>query len=535
MLKNLSIRVRLIYLVLSMSLLLIAIGIYGLVGIAHVNNSLKTVYDDRLVALGQLDRVSRAFLRTQLQIALSVSPSHKGVPVEEIDKTIAGLHQDWEAYNATYLTSEEQELAKAVQRELVQYEASALRPALAALRQQELASAEALLRGPITTAYFEVRKPLMALLDLQLREAKAEYERSQTDFHQRRLLSIIVIALGVLGSSALAMWVIQSISTPLNRAVGFARSVAEGNLAAEIDVHAQDETGRLIQSLSDMRSNLSGIVTQVRSGTDAMADAVEHLARGNLDLSSRTEEQASSLEQTASSMEQLTATVKQNADNARHAKQLASEAADAARLGGDVVGQVVSTMSTIRESSGRIVDIITVIDGISFQTNILALNAAVEAARAGDQGRGFAVVAGEVRTLAHRSAAAAKEIKTLINDSVANVNAGDSLVNQAGAAMQEIVTGVQRVTDIMSDISRASDEQTVGIEQVNEAITQLDSVTQQNASLVEEATSAANALRAQAAGLQQAVSVFVLGAAPPAAAPRRALAIAAPHRRTTPQ
>jgi methyl-accepting chemotaxis protein len=287
--------------------------------------------------------------------------------------------------------------------------------------------------------------------------------------------------------------------------------VAAGDLTSNIVVGStKSSTGRLLQALKEMNDHLIDLVGKVRSSTDQIATASGEIASGNSDLSQRTEEQASSLEETASSMEELTSTVRQNADNARQANQLAAGASEVAVKGGEVVGQVVQTMSAISESSHKIVDIISVIDGIAFQTNILALNAAVEAARAGEQGRGFAVVATEVRTLAQRSAAAAKEIKELISDSVAKVDEGTRLVDEAGTTMNEIVTSIKRVTDIMSEITAASQEQSSGIEQVNQAVTQMDEATQQNAALVEEAAAAAESMSDQAQALIQAVSVFKL-------------------------
>ena len=300
------------------------------------------------------------------------------------------------------------------------------------------------------------------------------------------------------------------ITRPLGTAVTAARRVADGDLTGTIEVSSKDETGQLLQALKDMNASLVSIVSQVRSGTETIATASSQIAAGNLELSSRTEQQASSLEETASSMEELTSTVQQNADNARLANQLATSASEVAGKGGMVVSQVVDTMASISDASRKIVDIIGVIDGIAFQTNILALNAAVEAARAGEQGRGFAVVAAEVRTLAQRSANAAKEIKSLIDDSVDKVDAGTSLVSQAGATMGEIVESVRRVTDIMGEISAATHEQTSGIEQINQAIGQMDHATQQNASLVEEAAAASQAMQDQASRLAQTVSVFKL-------------------------
>jgi methyl-accepting chemotaxis protein len=320
---------------------------------------------------------------------------------------------------------------------------------------------------------------------------------------------VACIALGLV----LALWVSRIVSKPLNEALKIAQAVAAGDLTSRIEHDASDETGLLMQALKDMNDKLLRIVSEVRAGTDTIATASAEIASGNLDLSQRTEEQASSLEETASSMEELTSTVKQNGENARQANQLAASASDVAVRGGEVVANVVHTMGSINDSSKKIVDIISVIDGIAFQTNILALNAAVEAARAGEQGRGFAVVAAEVRNLAQRSAAAAKEIKTLIGDSVEKVEAGSKLVNQAGATMDEIVASVRRVTDIMSEITIASNEQESGIGQINIAITEMDNVTQQNAALVEEAAAAAGSLQEQAASLSEIVSVFKLDAA----------------------
>jgi len=313
----------------------------------------------------------------------------------------------------------------------------------------------------------------------------------------------------------------RNISIPLRRAVTVARKVAAGDLTTEVRVRTGDEAGELMAALKDMNASLVSIVSKVRAGTGAIATAAHEISDGNQDLSNRTEQQASSLEETASSMEELTSTVKQNADNARQANQLAASAADTAARGGEVVAEVVVTMGSINEASRKIADIITVIDGIAFQTNILALNAAVEAARAGEQGRGFAVVAGEVRNLAQRSAAAAKEIKGLIGDSVSRVEAGSRLVDQAGRTMDEVVASVKRVSDIISEIAAASEEQREGIEQVNGAIVQMDRVTQQNAALVEQAAAAAAAMREQAGGLAHLVDTFQLAqeAQPRAAVP----------------
>ncbi|MYN01671.1 HAMP domain-containing protein [Pseudoduganella sp. DS3] len=320
-------------------------------------------------------------------------------------------------------------------------------------------------------------------------------------------LMIVLVVTTAIGA-ALLWWIVQGITRPLDQALDIAKTVAAGDLRCDVEVTTRDEVGELLTALKQMSGNLSDIVSRVRQGTETIASASNEVATGSMDLSTRTEQQASSLEETASSMTELTSTVRQNNENATQARKLADEASNVAVRGGATVSEVVQTMGAINESSRKIVDIIGVIDGIAFQTNILALNAAVEAARAGEQGRGFAVVAGEVRNLAHRSAAAAKEIKELIGDSVERVEAGSRLVGEAGVTMEEVVSSVRRVTSIIGEIAMATGEQSQGIEQISDAISQMDSVTQQNAALVEEAAAAAEALQQQAASLSEAVSVF---------------------------
>ncbi|MFZ5523224.1 MAG: methyl-accepting chemotaxis protein [Pseudomonadota bacterium] len=369
---------------------------------------------------------------------------------------------------------------------------------------------------PSLSKWYEAMNDILSARE-KIIEESTDAAHTAYNFARWLVLSLASAAL-VLGT--LIAWLIaRSIIRPLHRAVEIASAVSKGDLTQHIEVKSRDETGQLLLALKDMNENLIGIVSGVRSTTDAITTAALQVAAGNSDLSQRTEEQASSLEETASSMEQLTSTVKQNAENARQANQLAANASDVAVRGGQVVGEVVQTMASISTSSKKIVDIISVIEGIAFQTNILALNAAVEAARAGEQGRGFAVVASEVRNLAQRSAAAAKEIKTLISNSVEKVDIGAKQVDQAGATMEEIVNAVKRVTDIMSEITAASNEQSAGIEQVNLAITQMDEVTQQNAALVEEAAAAAESMQEQAKGLYEVVSVFKLNKAREGAQP----------------
>ena len=331
------------------------------------------------------------------------------------------------------------------------------------------------------------------------------------------ITSSTTLLLGILAASiaiclGVSLLIIRSILNPLNEAVRVVKTFAAGNLRVQIDARGYDEFAQLLSALQEMQTSLVKLVSTVRSGAEGVAIASAEIAQGNQDLSGRTESQASALEQTAASMEELGSTVRLNADNARQANQLSLNASTVAIRGGDVVAQVVDTMKGINDSSRKISDIISVIDGIAFQTNILALNAAVEAARAGEQGRGFAVVASEVRSLAGRSATAAKQIKDLIGVSVTNVNEGCRLVQQAGGTMDEIVVGVRRVADLMREVTAASQDQTSGIEQVNQAVGQMDQVTQQNAALVEEATAAAQSLAHQAKSLLQTVNVFHFGA-----------------------
>ena len=354
-------------------------------------------------------------------------------------------------------------------------------------------------------------KDFKDLVQLEKKLAQERYESAAATFRMTVMILLGILAAAVIVSVGIALAMSKVIVTPLRVAMAAADQIARGDLSSDVQSGSSDETGQLLKALGDMTQNLRSLVGDVAAGAHTVSDTSAQIAQGNLDLSQRTEEQASTLEETASSMEELTSTVTQNAQNARQASQLAVSASDVARKGGQVVGQVVSTMNGISESSRKIADIIGVIDGIAFQTNILALNAAVEAARAGEQGRGFAVVAAEVRNLAQRSAAAAKEIKTLIGDSVDKVAAGTKLVDAAGQTMEEIVGSVKKVSDLIAEIAAASQEQSSGIGQVNTAVTQMDQVVQQNASLVEEATAATESMKEQAASLLQLVSRFKLG------------------------
>jgi methyl-accepting chemotaxis protein len=547
MFKNLTIKTRLIFVIVLLGAELIVGAVVGLVSLGKANDDMSSMYDNSLVCLGQLDRVIRAVNLSQLAIAKAVSADASAVPglLAEIDRQNAVIDEQWKAYESTNLGQDERAMADRFVAANKEFRENGVVPAVAAIRSNDTQKATALVHGKMEALFQQVRAPVDGLIKLQLSEAKNADKASRSMYETVRVVCLSGMAFGLLLAGIIGTMLVRGIVHPLEEAVRVAHAVAGGDLTQDIEVRSNDETGRLMKALKEMNAGLAKIVGQVRGGTDTIATGSGQIAAGNLDLSSRTEQQASSLEETASSMEELTSTVKQNAENARQANTLAMSASQVASKGGSVVSEVVTTMGAINESAKKIVDIIAVIDGIAFQTNILALNAAVEAARAGEQGRGFAVVAGEVRNLAQRSAAAAKEIKTLIDDSVEKVQVGSELVDQAGATMAEIVQSVSRVTDIMAEITAASQEQTAGIEQVNQAIAQMDQATQQNAALVEEASAAAQALQEEADRLAHAVGAFHIKAGTaqpagqaarvaPATTPRGAMVTAAAPRLAKP-
>ena len=512
MFTNTSIKFRLIFVMSILSALMLVIGTLGLYGFSQSNNGMRTLYEDRLGPAVQLGTILDNWYQVQAKVVAATNLSNPdgaktlSAEVQQLVQKNEGL---WAQFQASNLIPEEVRLGKIKTEQHAQYVQSANQVFQLAASGKFEAAAHHVSTDTIGK-FSALRETVFALFDLQRSASTTEYNHAQSSYESTFSTTTMIIIASFILAAIFGYLLLRSIIAPLNEAVAIANAVATGDLTHRIEVNSTNETGRLLQALKTMNDNLSDLVGKVRMGTDEITTASGEIASGNSDLSQRTEEQASSLEETASSMEELTSTVKQNADNAHQANQLAAGASEVAMKGGSVVGQVVQTMSSINESSKKIVDIISVIDGIAFQTNILALNAAVEAARAGEQGRGFAVVATEVRTLAQRSAAAAKEIKELINDSVSKVDEGTRLVDEAGVTVDEIVTAVKRVTDIMSEISAASQEQSSGIELVNQAVTQMDEATQQNAALVEQAAAAAESMKDQAQALTHAVSTFKL-------------------------
>ncbi len=503
--------------------LMLAIGVVGIYSADHSVDLVRdvTVNDQKNSTALTAIRLEMELNRSQILQALQHNPSVAWAQLHDhplavhfdlLDAISKRAASRWEQYIAGIKSGEQKRLAEDWYAKSAGLGLEHVKEATAAIKADKWDDAEMVLIKKINPSYRVGDVALKSLTEFSEKATKQDEASVGATLAFNVYLVFGVLLLGVV----LGIWVgwllVNSISTPLQEAMRIATNVAEGDLSGNVESHSSNEIGALLGALNKMKSNLAGIVAEVRASTSTISSNSSEIAAGNMDLSQRTGDQAGSLEKTASSMEQLTSTVKQNADNARQANQLAVSASEVAIKGGVVVAQVVDTMGSINASSKKIVDIIGVIDGIAFQTNILALNAAVEAARAGEQGRGFAVVAAEVRNLAQRSASAAKEIKELIGDSVDKVDSGARLVDQAGITMKEIVTSIQRVTDIMGEITQASQEQTSGLDQINQAIGQMDAITQQNVALVEEAAAAAGSLQDQANVLTEVVSVFKLDA-----------------------
>src|SRR5471030_2626857 len=499
----------------SVLILTTAVGVFSIVQLAGVNRTATELSARWMPSMSAVQDIKSQIARVRTR-ELQYIISDDQVEMDKYDKVIASDLADLAKMQAEFekliSTPEEKALYGDFQSMWERYmvEDGRIR---AAARINDDATAKTLIRAESNKLIVSLRGQVDKLVKLYgdggIEAARSGDERYATSRLWIIALLAASVALGALAATAITAWLVKRLGGGPDYAVEIAGRIAAGDLSVEVST-APNDHGSLLFAMKTMRDSLADIVGQVRGATDTIASASDQIVAGNLDLSARTEQQASSLEETAASMEQLTSAVKQNADSARQANQLALSASEIAQKGGMVVSQVVDTMGSINASARKIVDIIGVIDGIAFQTNILALNAAVEAARAGEQGRGFAVVATEVRNLAQRSAAAAKEIKTLISNSVEQVGAGSKLVEQAGATMEDVVVSVRRVTDIMGEITAAGRQQSSGIEQVNIAITQMDAVTQQNAALVEEATAASQSMQDQAAALADLVTVFQL-------------------------
>ncbi|MFT0172205.1 methyl-accepting chemotaxis protein [Paraburkholderia mimosarum] len=512
-LRNARIGIRLgasFGLVLMLMTLLIVVGLSRMTSIGKINDSIIHKEWVKADAAQTINAMTRANARRTMELFITSDKDNTASIYQKIEDNKKTIGNALETLDQLVDQPEGRVMLTQIRQARAAYVASFGRVAQL-LRDDRRDEAASTMRSETLPLLDVLQGHVTALVDFQKRRVDEGGVQARQDIDSARNLMVGLGLTALLIGIGLAYAVTRSITQPLRDAVDVAQAVASGDLTSSIVVRSSDETGQLLQSLEDMNERLKQIVGEVRLGTDTIATASSEIASGNLDLSSRTEEQAASLEETAASMEELTDTVRQNADNAKQATVLASTASDLAQRGGDVVGRVVNTMHGISESSTRVTEIISVIEGIAFQTNILALNAAVEAARAGEQGRGFAVVASEVRTLAQRSAAAAREIKELIEESVARVDSGSKLVEEAGHTIGEVVQSVKRVADIISEIASASEAQSAGIGQVNTAVTQMDEVTQQNAALVEEASAAAQQLAQQAQALREAVAVFKVG------------------------
>lgn len=535
LLLNRSVKLRLAVSLGACILMLIVVGTIGLYSLSKTNDALTNTYEGNVLTLGDLSKINQALLGNRVKITAEQrdrNPASALTTQQEVAENDAIINAAWADYFPNRVSDEqERAIAQGFETSLAELRAG-IDEINTAMIDNDFEAAREIATTTLRAAYPKVLTAIQELIERNSVQAAVANQQAAADYAWTRNFVIGVMAASVIFSILLAIWLIRGIMTPLGKAQDLANAMAQGKLDNDTNITCKDEFGEMLRALKAMETKFSQVVMSVRSNAESVNVAADEIVLGTDDLSRRTQEQAANIEQTAASMDEITSTVRQNADNASEADKLVHDVSQQANAGGAIAGQAVEAMEGINASSRKIAGIVGLIDEIAFQTNLLALNASVEAARAGEQGRGFAVVANEVRNLAGRSADAAKEIKKLVEESISQVDNGLNLVNRAGKSLEDIVNGVQRVTVLMGEIATASREQSQGIEQVNTAVSQMDSVTQQNASLVEESSAAGRTLQDQAAALLKEVSFF---RGMPTSTTPRALPAAAKHNDVRPR